>query len=171
MERLAQIWNRLFHKPVKEPLLRLEGTDGVVRYYNLDKNQISRLAYSKVVGLVDDKKSVCISLTKLNIQKNRNVGFMLDTAIRPVTYRSYNIWAIYSTAFWYAIECNQTFFAFDIREVGEKMQIAIDSNPETIEMVCLHRQEWMNGFVKKMNESNFVIDIPQSIIAGMYKEE
>ena len=169
MKKLSDIWERLFHKPRKGDLVCQKREDESIDYsYSTDNNLLALDTYDQVrrSTVLDMKEATCISLTRLNIQKYRKLDFMLDDNICPVNYLSCRLWAICSTTFWYAIEYCNNFYAFDIREISEKMHIPVEYNSETVEMVCLHRHDWMAEFVKRMNDSKYFIDIQQSIIKG-----
>lgn len=151
-------------KPRKnEDIFKLESKKGTIEFYYPRDNfmVLGGAGSGRSYRVMDGKEVIYISLTELNTKEYYKGGMMLDDNVCPVTYRSYRIWAIRSTMFWYAIECDRKFYAFDIRKVVEQMRISIDFDFDW--KVCLHRHEWMVDFVEKMNKSDYVIDVEVAI--------
>lgn len=100
---------------------------------------------------------IIVDLYKIDIKEIALFDWFLNDGIENVTYNGCRLWLISECSYWYAIEYQEKYYAFDIREICTRIGI-----PEPQEEIG-DKHKWLLYFIGRLEESEYFIDIEKSI--------
>lgn len=100
-----------------------------------------------------DKIAVIVELFKVDSKKFRISDWNFNNDI--IKYGEYRLWLLYECMYWYAIEVNTEYYAFDIS--GIISTIRFDNLEQK------DRNNWLLRFIKCLESSEYFIDFESSI--------
>lgn len=99
-----------------------------------------------------DKIGVVVDLFKIDSKEFRISDWNLNNDI--IKYGEYRFWLMYECMYWYAIEVNSEYYAFDISEIISMIRFD-DSDQKDKNM-------WLLRFIKCLESSEYFIDFESS---------
>ncbi|NDV83416.1 hypothetical protein [Bacteroides sp. 51] len=91
--------------------------------------------------------------------------FLVDDEVEPVVYQGSRIWCIRESMYWFLLEQDMNFYAFDIREIATQSGIHIDAKTLDFIVTGMYKSKigWVVAFLERLEARNCRIDIGKSI--------
>lgn len=102
------------------------------------------------------QESVRIELFHL-INPDYSLGMRLNDSVEPVSYDEVRIWCLCDKTFWYAIEFEKEYYAFDIRPLFTK--IGFGNPVDEMMDINMNKRKWLLSFIKRLESSSYYIDV------------
>lgn len=103
------------------------------------------------------QQGILIDLYAIKYGNPKDTNWQINDNMEPILYGNFRLWFLCDSLFWYAVEFNGNFYAFDIRNLFEKL--GFETPQENIQ----DKRKWLVTLINKLESSKYFFDIENSI--------